>query len=294
MGTSSSFGGPKDTSHLLPAWAQPGNDSEENTSNGVEQPDENSRRPEQSGTDKPESPIAKCQNDQQPPSPSWQTAKNMMSRYAGGSNGHGGLSKAGKAYVGAKGGARKAGQSVRSGKNIARNLASFLSTSAQGGLKQALNSIGLSKLVGKDVDTVFSGLIDAIAEEGEDFDKNIARQAMDDALEVFYKECYEKQNLDALDSLTSDQIKDAIENFVAGYIYKRWLQELGSCIERKAVSETEAIKLELEVKTYVKDAVNLELDNKDPLTIDWNGTEGQQIIDSLYEEAYGLIAEGQE
>ncbi|SPD75139.1 conserved hypothetical protein [uncultured Desulfobacterium sp.] len=286
MGTSSSFGGPKDTSRLLPAWAQ-GNGSEENPSNGREQPNENGSDSEQSDTNNQKPDV------QQPQFPTWQTAKNMMSRYSGGGGGRGGLAKAGKAYVGAKGGAGRASQSVRSGKTTVRNLANFLSTASRSGLAQALNNFGLSNLVGKDVDTVFSGLIDAIAEEGADFDKNIARQAMDDALEGFYKECSENQSLDALDSLTAEQIKDAIENFVAGYIYKRWLQELGACVERKSVSEIDAVKLEQEVKLYVKDTVSLELDNKDPLTIDWNGNEGQHLIDSLYEEAYNFIAEGE-
>jgi hypothetical protein len=94
--------------------------------------------------------------------------------------------------------------------------------------------------------------------------------------------------------LTPEQVQNAVEEFVAGYIYKRWLQELGSRIENKAVSESEAIKLETEVKFYVRDSVKLELDSKDPLLIDWNGAEGEQIIDSLYEEAYSLIEEGAE
>jgi hypothetical protein len=70
------------------------------------------------------------------------------------------------------------------------------------------------------------------------------------------------------------------------------LQKLGNCIERKAVSEIEAVKLEGEVKIYVRDLVNLELDSRNILSIDWNGDEGRQMIDSLYEDAYSLIEEG--
>ena len=138
----------------------------------------------------------------------------------------------------------------------------------------------------------YSELIDTLLDNGVNFDENIAREAIEDALASFYKKCSENQNFKSLEHLTEEQLKRAIEDFVSGYIYKRWLQKLGNCIERKAVSEIEAVKLEGEVKIYVRDLVNLELDSRNILSIDWNGDEGRQMIDSLYEDAYSLIEEG--
>jgi hypothetical protein len=292
MGTSSSYGGHKDTSHLLPSWARQSSDIDSNSTDTGIPPDDGQMVqdiPENSISDNQDTQV---QNNKSQYQRKWRYAKNVMSYYASRGSEQRSPIEAGRAYIRAKGGAQKAAQSVISGKSTARNLANFFATTARSNISQGLNLIGLGHLIGKDVDTVFSGLIDALSDNGEDFDENIARQAIEDALTSFYEQCSENQNFESLEHLTPEQLKRAIENFVSGYIYKRWLQELGNCIERKAVSETEAVKLEVEVKIYVRDLVNLGLDSRNILSIDWNGDEGRQIIDSLYEDAYSLIEEG--
>ena len=292
MGTSNSYGGPKDTSHLLPSWARQSSDIDSNsTGNGIP-PDDGEAEQNIPGNDNSNDQDTQDLNHESRSQGKWENAKNVMSRYASRGSGHGGPAKAGRAYIRAEGGAKKAAQSIKSGKTTARRLAAFFATTAQSGISQGLNSIGLGHLVGKDVDMVFSGLIDTLLDNGVNFDENIAREAIEDALASFYKQCSENQNFESLEHLTPEQLKRAIEDFVSGYIYKRWLQELGNCIERKAVSEDEAVKLEAEVKIYVRDLVNLELDSRNIFSIDWNGDEGRQIIDSLYEDAYSLIEEG--
>lgn len=281
MGTSSSYGGHKDTSHLLPSWARQSSDIDINSTD--------------TGTPLDDGQVdqnTQVQNHESRSQKKWGDAKSVMSRYASRGSGQSSPAGAGRAYIKAKGGAQKAAQSVISGKSTVRNLANFFATTAQSNISQGLNSIGLGHLIGKNIDTVFSGLIDALSGNDADFDENIARQAIEDALTSFYEQCSENQNFESFEHLTPEQLKSAIENYVSGYIYKRWLQELGNCIERKAVSETEAVKLEVEVKIYVRDLVNLELDSKNILSIDWNGDEGRQMIDSLYEDAYSLIEEG--
>lgn len=292
MGTSSSYGGHKDTSHLLPSWARQSSDIDSNSTDTGIPPDDGQMVqdiPENSISDNQDTQV---QNNESQYQRKWRYAKKVMSYYASRGSEQRSPIEAGRAYIRAKGGAQKAAQSVISGKSTARNLANFFATTARSNISQGLNLIGLGHLIGKDVDTVFSGLIDALSDNGEDFDENIARQAIEDALTSFYEQCSENQNFESLEHLTPEQLKRAIENFVSGYIYKRWLQELGNCIERKAVSETEAVKLEVEVKIYVRDLVNLGLDSRNILSIDWNGDEGRQIIDSLYEDAYSLIGEG--
>ncbi len=292
MGTSNSYGGPKDTSHLLPSWARQSSDIDSNsTDNGIP-PDDGEAEQNIPGNDNSNDQNTPVQNHESRPQEKWKNAKNAMSRYASRGSGQGGPARAGRAYIRAEGGAQKAAQSIKSGKTTARKLASFFTTTARSDISQGLNSIGLGHLVGKDVDTVFSGLIDTLLDNGVNFDENIARQAIEDAMISSYEQCSENQNFESLEHLTEEQLKRAIEDFVSGYIYKRWLQELGNCIERKAVSEIEAVKLEKEVKIYVRDLVNLELNSRNIFSIDWNGDEGRQIFDSLYEDAYSLIEEG--
>lgn len=292
MGTSNSYGGPKDTSHLLPSWARQSSDIDSNSTDTGIPPDDGEAEQNIPGNDNSNDQDAQDLNNESRSQGKWENAKNVMSRYASRGSGQGSPARAGRAYIRAEGGAQKAAQSVKSGKTTARKLATFFTTTARSDISQGLNSIGLGHLVGKDVDTVFSELIDRLLDNGVNFDENIAREAIEDALASFYKKCSENKNFKSLEYLTEEQLKRAIEDFVSGYIYKRWLQKLGNCIERKAVSEIEAVKLEGEVKIYVRDLVNLELDSRNILSIDWNGDEGRQMIDSLYEDAYSLIEEG--
>jgi hypothetical protein len=169
MGTSGSFGGPGDTSHLLPTWARPGNDAEESSPEIDAQPDGSTPNIEPPDNGNSDNTNTENQDNQTTPQPNWQAAKGAMSRYASRGSGQGGPAKVGKSYVGAKGGAKRAGQAATSGKATARNLASFFSTTARSGIAEGLYSIGLGNLIGKDIDTVFSGLVDAIADDGEDF-----------------------------------------------------------------------------------------------------------------------------
>lgn len=292
MGTSNSYGGPKDTSHLIPSWARQSSDIDNNsTGNGITL-DDGEVEQNIPGNDNSNDQDTQDLNHESRSQGKWKNAKNVMSRYASNGSGKGGPARAGRAYIRAEGGAQKAAQSVKSGKITARKLATFFTTTARSDISQGLNSIGLGHLIGKDVETVFSGLIDTLLDNGVNFDENIAREAIGDALASFYKQCSENQNFKNLERLTEEQLKRAIEDFVSGYIYKRWLQKLGKCIEKKDVSEIEAVKLEGEVKIYVRDLVKLELNTRSAFSIDWNGDEGKQIIDSLYEDAYSLIEEG--
>ena len=92
--------------------------------------------------------------------------------------------------------------------------------------------------------------------------------------------------------MDSGAVEEAIERSISGYIYHRWLDELGLSIEKGAVSESAAIRLEREVKEYVTSCVSLELRQSSVLDINWNGPEGRRIIDRVYRDAYALLEAG--
>ena len=56
----------------------------------------------------------------------------------------------------------------------------------------------------------------------------------------------------------------------------------------------EALRLEKEIKVFVKDSVHRALQAVDPLSINWNSNEGKSIIDNIYQDAYSFIGEGEE
>lgn len=291
MGTSTSFKGFKDKSALIPEWAR---ENSELPPDAVERPPDSSDIPPENPEEQP------SENDNQerppvlPPAPpfqGWRAAKIVTGRYA---RGTGSVSAAGRSYVRAQKGSHAAASSVRAGKNSLQRLGAFLADVSRNGLNNTLSQYGLQTLVGQNATSVFSGIAEHLLPPGNDFDEGIARQAIEDALEALFNKCEENGNYDCLDQLSSEDISGSIEKFATGYIYRKWLQELGSCIEKNAVSEAEALRLEKEIKVFVKDSVHRALQTVNPLSIDWNSNEGKSIIDTIYQDAYSFIEEGEE
>jgi hypothetical protein len=199
---------------------------------------------------------------------------------------------AAQSYVRARGGPRQAAQNSPSGRAASASLGGFLADVARRGLNAALESLNLSSVVGRDAQTVFAAISNALSPDGASPEQAVARGAINDVLADIYERFVgEDGDLSKLNSLTGDDIKSAVADSVSTYIYQRWLQELGKQIEKKAISSSQAVSLEREVKLFVKDSVKLDLKSVDPLTIDWR-TEGHQLISNIYEQAYSLFGAG--
>lgn len=139
---------------------------------------------------------------------------------------------------------------------------------------------------------MFSAICELIAPAGGPLHENLARDAITEALEQLYEKLIlaaDSTDLSALNQLTAGDVKNAVETAIAAYIYNRWLLELGVKIEQHAVTPEQAVKLERDMKVYVSDAVKLDFANVDILTVDWQGTSGSELLENLFQEAYGIL-----
>ena len=280
MGTSSTYGGPSGKTPLLPSWAQP--------EPGVDQPPADV--PQQPPNSVPPNPLA---INVPIPTVSWTTAKSAMTRYAssgGGSGGRAGLRKAGDAYVGAKGGSSGAARTAISGRAATGGLAQFLSDVANRGGEAASRALGLAKALGKGSDALFAALVDALAPPGNELEQAAARRAVEESIEHLYAKFeLEDGDINKLDALDADGIKEALGVSVCSYIYHRWLQELGKSIQTQAITPRDAVRLEREVRAYVREAVKLDFKQIDVLTVRWNEEEGRKIVNRIYMDAYAFL-----
>jgi hypothetical protein len=206
----------------------------------------------------------------------------------GGSAGR--LRLAGRRYVSAKGGAKKAVSTAVAGRAATASIGNFVSDVAARGFTEAARALGLQDTVGQKVDVVLARVINAIAPAGTNNDDAIARRAASETLrELFEKHGVQESGLDALNAMTPADVTDTIELSVAGYVYQLWLFELSQRIEQHAVSEADAVRLERDVKTFVRGLVKLKLDGKQALQLDWKGAEGKKFVQDIYEAAYKLL-----
>ncbi len=299
MGTSASNSGPKDKTPLLPSWAQgtaqagtavsaatpsdagtpdssssqvaPGNSNSTQSSQGQEH-------------DLPTVTAAAVKNNP------WQLARRAMTSATRGGGQSYQLQTAGRRYVSAKGGAKKAAETASGGRGATARIGSFISDVASIGFAEATRALGLQSIVGQKVDTVLAAIINAIAPAGANNDDAIARRAASETLrELFEKYEVQQAGLDALDAMTEKDVADSIERSVANYVYQRWLFDLSQRIEQNAVSETDAVKLERDVKDFVTGLVKLKLDGKKAVHLDWKGMQGQQFVQEIYDAAYKLL-----
>lgn len=296
MGTSSSYRGQKDRPPLLPAWALPPQVAPVPPPTPVPVPPAGATVPNPPGTVEPQHPAAPPLQPATTPMygpltgrPRWSRAASSLGRVAA-SGGSRGMGHAAQRYVRARGGSRRAAATSPAGRRTTARFAGFLADIARNGFANAFANLGLGSVVGRDLDNVIAAVTDAICPAGADREEVAAREASTEALEeAFANTIRTGADVSQLDAMTADGVVKAVEAMVAGYIYNRWLGDLGIKIEEKAISPQQAVCVEKRMKDFIRDAVKLDLQQKDPLKMDWRGSEGKTLMDRIYRDAYAVI-----
>lgn len=301
MGTSKSYGGPSGGSGLLPSWAEPAIPAiPAPVAPGVPAPPPDGGVPSPEDGTAPNLPLNPALPAQQggapatmPPQPQqplnyWPAAKKNLTRYVS-SGKKRNLRAAARSYVRARGGARGASASSTSGRQATSRFASFVSSVANNGIRETLKSFHLESQIGKSVEDVLAAVCDALAPDAALLDDVASRAAIADVLGELYEKYDLGAGIEKLDAMDKTAVVDAVEMSVVAYIYERWLQELGRCIEKNSVSAEQAVRLERDVKQYVRDEVHCQFENVDVLTVDWSGTDAQRLIDGVYAAAYASL-----
>jgi len=157
-------------------------------------------------------------------------------------------------------------------------------------LGAALASLGLARVVGRDVNEVLAAIVNALTPDGVTKEEVAARKAVSDTLERLYERFIDEgRDLSALESMTREDAADAIASCVEAYIFNRWLGDLGLKIEERAVSASEAVTLEREIREFIHATVTLDLTNINVLTLDWGGEQGRSFVENIYRDAYSLF-----
>lgn len=275
MGTSSSYGGPGGKGgSLLPPWAPPADDG---------------------SSDGPGSPADSPPGEAPGVVPyvSWGATKARLARFAsaGGArskSGAGNLRAAGRNFVAAQGGSRRAAHTAASGRASAQRLGSFLGAVASVGARAAADAFGLGGFVGQSAEILLAAAVDRLAPDGAQLEQAAARAALTDTLaEVFQERGVFDGGLEALQGLTPADAREILTLFVAHYINERLIQVLAKKLEDRPAQEV--VRLESEVWSYVQGTVILDLSSLDVLATDWTGPEGEAVIDRIFVEGYRII-----
>lgn len=301
MGTSSSYGGPTGRNPLLPPWAQDGGGAPPDLS-----PPEGNQPPE--GPPPDGNPPGVPENGETPPadtpptsppapppavrlpSVSWAAAKRGLTGYTSSRGDRGRLRSAANRYVGARGGGRTAARSAQAGRTATTRIGGFLSGVASSGFTDTARALGLSAVLGRNVDQVLAAIANALAPEGATQEEAVARQAVNDTLSYLYERYgLADGDLTKLDAMDRAGVVEAVAVSVTAYVYHRWVQELGGKLEENAYTAEEAVRLERDVRAFIEETVQLDMTRIDPLTLDWGGPEGQRFVEQIFTDAYEML-----
>lgn len=281
MGTSISGTGPKGKSPLLPSWANGTGDSSSSDDEQESQQDVNSGEGDvQDNTDNT-SEIRYAN--------SLQGAKSSIKRIANNRTGAS-FKRAVKSYLRSTGGHKSATKSSLSGIKTGGNYINFWGGVSQVGFKETLEKYDLTDCIGKSTEEVFAKIADKIAPIGSTNDEAIARAAIMMAFDKLCERMIENnQDLDTLDKLDSETLKETVVEFVSAYIFKKWVYEAGIALEKNNLTETEAVELENEMRNFVRDEVKNGFKKMDVATFDITEGDGKKMIEKIFNTAYSTL-----
>lgn len=224
----------------------------------------------------------------------WSVPKSSLSRF--GSSVRSGkpvsnaLKSAASGFVRSSGGGRRAAQASIQGRASVARLGTFLSTISREGASQAARSLGLQEYVGGSVDTLLAAIVNYLAPEGAFIEDAIARRAASEtAVQLAETYSLEDNGLAALENLASNDHASIIEQCIANYIYYRMVDTLAGSLETDKPIDT-VISTEQHLRDHINGLLNLaELNGTSVATLDWQGGQGAQFVERLYQEAFELI-----
>lgn len=291
MGTSASNGGPKGSSPLLPDWFNPSppdgdnQDTPQDGNNDSDGQNDSTNNNDSVNNDSPEQNNSDIPNQ----SSDWGKSKGALTRIAKSTSGSS-IQKAGRKYVSGLGGRRGATRAAAQGRITGGKYASFLGAIASGGINNALQNFGLDNLVGKSSEEICLAIADSIAPAGSTNDEAIARDALISTLDSLYSKIQENGNdFTNVDSLSLDQIRETLIEYVSNYVFNKWMYELGSAIEKGSVTESEAINLEIEIKDLIY-AETFERYRDVPIeTFNISDQSKNAMIEEIFQTAYSTL-----
>ena len=276
MGTSSSNNGPSNNTPLLPSWAEP---MENPPLLDVDGEDENQPIPNDD--------ESKPYRVEIPLSGEWRPAKNSLSSFIKNPSAST-FKSAAKSYVRAGGGAKSITKSIIAGKKAGVRLGSLLSSFSNSGVGNTFREYFNLDIDGLSLDSAINKIVDFLSpQDGTVEDSNTADAVAETLYEIYKDFDLSGNDLSVLDNITNENIQNILTSYVSSYIYTKWINELGIVMENKEISATLIVRIERQMKEFIKDSIKLEfseIDFKNESTFEKN--EIRRIMDYVFETAY--------
>lgn len=232
-----------------------------------------------------------------PTTPDWGNLKNRVSRTAkhGYASPHSARSTLND-FIRTSGGARnisRGGGAIgvgRSAQNTARRLADFVSSVGAIGLRQALESFGLSELVGKPASEIIPALVDKLGGPSSTINDTDARKALSKVMDELLSDLDTPEQVEEALSqvMESEALEGLLNLFFRYYLYEQFCRVFYERLESR-VGRANADSYLDSIFDTIKSALDLMTSDRDLGQIDWAGTEGQKIVDQILQDTFEIF-----
>jgi hypothetical protein len=183
----------------------------------------------------------------------FKSARRSFSRFAssGGSDRRS-LGRSISRYVStAAGGSRVAAQRMGASRQTSATLASFLSSAAVSGPREALRVLRLESLAGRPIEEIFLGMMDYVCPEGGSIDDSIARDAFIETTADLAD-----NGLTDFDTLNAAQLQTVLELYATHAIEARLCNDIGTKAVSLPSNTADAERVQAQLFDFIRRSVS--------------------------------------
>ncbi|MEC1748165.1 hypothetical protein [Schinkia azotoformans] len=189
-----------------------------------------------------------------------------------------------KAMNSSGGSGTNAGRAIQS----SRKALSFIDSVRKYGFSETLDRFGLSHLKNETPENVRKGLLQYFSDSGNEFYDSISNQSMNELMRELFKGVNDiSEYEDVLRTIdTGDFIREFIIKFIQNCFFANFTEKLLSLFDN-----LEKYKIaEKNVKTHIRNSIEKNYPIRKIQEIDWNGQEGNKIINNTYKKSLEMLS----
>jgi hypothetical protein len=218
--------------------------------------------------------------------PAGGTGQGGTSSGGGGGGGRGGSGGTGG---GRRGGRRGGGGGSSGARGVAASVGGFISSVAKVGLSKALEAIGLKSCDGKSAAEVALALQEALGGPASTVDQEDLRAALGDLMEELLQPADAFEEVEKAFQEAAANLAHVIERLFGHYIFERFCTLHYANVMNQHGPEN-ANSFFQSIRDYIDEKMGLTATSKDLGTVDWNGAEGAQIVESILNETVEVFS----
>ncbi|HAU0843167.1 TPA: Qat anti-phage system associated protein QatB [Legionella pneumophila] len=278
MGTSTAFGGGKNSNPLIPSWLEPELIDETTTSKNDNTSTEQSDLSQVAS----ETIVSNPQPSVLPVNNRYSTARRNFTAFinSGGSD-RAALGRAIVSYVHkTTGGAKQAAKRMKSERQASVRLGNILSMASLNGIQSVIKNLNLENLANRPIAEIYAALIDVICPMGGDLDDSIVRDAYIEAVgEVA------ELGLADLEQPSTATIATIMECFISNTIKDRIMNAIATKIIILPNNILIVQDIESQLKDFIRGAVSDAMTNSSF----FSAGQTSRTINSIYERSFAIL-----